>query len=213
MPDLTEARPRKLPQQIRSQRRVDRILRAAIEVFEEVGFEAATTNAIAERADISVGSLYQYFPNKLALLQSLNDRCMEQSREVLDQVLTPDLALLELEVLIDRVLDALKTLYSITPRVLVSGYRPPEAKATLSSFEGYLVERVQTLIMIKAPHLEAPRRKLVAQVCVRFCDSLFELAVTSSKPQQEAILSETRALLLAYLAPMLTEKPVVRKAR
>lgn len=58
--------PRKRPRQERSRRTVEAILDAAARVFETVGPNAATTNAIAERAGVSVGSLYQYFPNKLA---------------------------------------------------------------------------------------------------------------------------------------------------
>jgi AcrR family transcriptional regulator len=66
--------PRKNPQQRRSQATVDAILDAAAELFCENGFESATTNAIAERAGVSIGSCYQYFPNKLALLEALRER-------------------------------------------------------------------------------------------------------------------------------------------
>ena len=66
--------PRKKPRQSRSQATVDVILDAAARIFVETGFAAATTNAIAERAGVSVGSLYQYFPNKLALLAALKER-------------------------------------------------------------------------------------------------------------------------------------------
>jgi AcrR family transcriptional regulator len=66
--------PRKRPQQRRSQEMVDAILDAAAEVFCTEGFDQATTNAVAERAGVSIGSFYQYFPNKLALLEALRDR-------------------------------------------------------------------------------------------------------------------------------------------
>ncbi|HVU25095.1 MAG TPA: TetR/AcrR family transcriptional regulator [Opitutus sp.] len=66
--------PRKRPQQRRSQATVDAILDAAVHVFRETGFAAATTNAVATRAGVSIGSLYQYFPNKLALLEALRER-------------------------------------------------------------------------------------------------------------------------------------------
>ncbi|HEY0947216.1 MAG TPA: TetR/AcrR family transcriptional regulator [Opitutaceae bacterium] len=66
--------PRKKPSQSRSQATVDVILDAAARIFVETGFDAATTNAIAERAGVSIGSLYQYFPNKLALLAALKER-------------------------------------------------------------------------------------------------------------------------------------------
>ncbi len=66
--------PRKTPQQSRSQATVDAILDAAAHLFCESGFDTATTNAIAERAGVSIGSCYQYFPNKLALLEALRER-------------------------------------------------------------------------------------------------------------------------------------------
>lgn len=66
--------PRKRPQQLRSQATVDAILDAAAHLFCESGFAATTTNTVAERAGVSIGSLYQYFPNKIALLEALRER-------------------------------------------------------------------------------------------------------------------------------------------
>jgi AcrR family transcriptional regulator len=66
--------PRKRPQQRRSQATVEAILDAAAHLFCENGFSSATTNAIAERAGVSIGSCYQYFPNKRALLEALRER-------------------------------------------------------------------------------------------------------------------------------------------
>src|SRR5882757_10060075 len=66
--------PRKRPQQRRSQATVDAILEAATEVFGGSGFASVSTNAIAGRAGVSIGSLYQYFPNKLALLEAVRER-------------------------------------------------------------------------------------------------------------------------------------------
>lgn len=63
--------PRKKPVQDRSQITVDAIVGAAARIFGEKGFGAATTNGVAELAGVSVGSLYQYFPNKLALLTAV----------------------------------------------------------------------------------------------------------------------------------------------
>ncbi|WAS99597.1 helix-turn-helix domain containing protein [Nannocystis poenicansa] len=56
--------PRKTPQQARSSRLVEAILQAAVRVLERDGAAAFTTVRVAERAGVSVGSLYQYFPNK-----------------------------------------------------------------------------------------------------------------------------------------------------
>jgi AcrR family transcriptional regulator len=65
--------PRKRPLQARSKQTVEWILEAAARVFRAEGFEA-TTNRIAELAGVSVGTLYEYFPNKEALLAELAQR-------------------------------------------------------------------------------------------------------------------------------------------
>ena len=62
---------RKKPKQIRSKLMFDNILEASTRVLEEVSFEKFTTNKVAEAAGISVGSLYQYFPNKQSILIEL----------------------------------------------------------------------------------------------------------------------------------------------
>jgi AcrR family transcriptional regulator len=67
-------KPRKSPVQRRSTDTVAVILEAAARVLERNGFEGFNTNAIAERAGVSIGSLYQYFPNKDALLSGLIER-------------------------------------------------------------------------------------------------------------------------------------------
>jgi AcrR family transcriptional regulator len=63
--------PRRTPRQVRAELTRERILTAAAHVFAEHGYAAGTTNRIAERARISIGSLYQYFPNKDAILAKL----------------------------------------------------------------------------------------------------------------------------------------------
>ncbi|MET7641087.1 TetR/AcrR family transcriptional regulator [Streptomyces sp. NPDC005438] len=63
--------PRRKPRQVRAELTRDRILVAAAHVFAEYGYAAGTTNRIAERARLSIGSLYQYFPNKDSILAEL----------------------------------------------------------------------------------------------------------------------------------------------
>lgn len=67
-------KPRKLPAQARSAATVSAILEAAARILETRGFPGYTTNAVAERAGVSIGSLYQYFPNKDALTAALIER-------------------------------------------------------------------------------------------------------------------------------------------
>lgn len=79
--------PRKAPRQARSRATVNTILDAAARVLVERGYAATTTNAVAEVAGVSVGSLYQYFPNKDSLIAALHDRHGRQMTALLDAAL------------------------------------------------------------------------------------------------------------------------------
>ncbi len=77
MPDSTtqiSLKPRKSPRQARSAETVRIILEAAARILEAHGLDGFTTNAVAERAGVSIGSLYQYFPGKEALTGALIHR-------------------------------------------------------------------------------------------------------------------------------------------
>ena len=71
---VVDTNPRKLPRQARSKATVDAVITAAAQVLIEHGYEGATTARVAERAGVSVGSLYQYLPNKEALIAVLIER-------------------------------------------------------------------------------------------------------------------------------------------
>ena len=77
-----ELRPRKKPLQARSRDTVQVILRAAAQVFASTGY-SASTNHIAERAGVSIGSLYEYFPNKDALLVALMEAHIREGEAIL----------------------------------------------------------------------------------------------------------------------------------
>lgn len=76
-PGRPTLKPRKLPSQARSTVTVEAILEATIQVLVDVGKERLTTTLVAFRAGVSVGTLYQYFPNKSALLQAALRRHLE----------------------------------------------------------------------------------------------------------------------------------------
>lgn len=76
--------PRKRPSQARSQTVFDAILEASARILEDEGMEALNTNHIAGRAGISVGSLYQYFPNRRSILAELTRRERAAFRSALE---------------------------------------------------------------------------------------------------------------------------------
>jgi AcrR family transcriptional regulator len=78
--------PRKSPVQARSSASVEAILKATIQVLLKVGKERLTTTRVAARAGVSVGTLYQYFPNKSALLRAALQRHLDEIGTVIETV-------------------------------------------------------------------------------------------------------------------------------
>jgi AcrR family transcriptional regulator len=81
---------RKQPRQERSTQLVAAILEAAVQVLTEVGARRFTTARVAERAGVSVGSLYQYFPNKEAILFRLQTDEWRETSAMIEAILTDD---------------------------------------------------------------------------------------------------------------------------
>jgi len=75
---LMDVKPRKSPRQARAKATVEAIVEATTQVLLKEGYDRFTTARAAERAGVSVGSLYQYFPNKAALAYAVIDRCCEE---------------------------------------------------------------------------------------------------------------------------------------
>ena len=82
-----DVKPRKLPRQDRGKATVDAIIEATAQVLLRDGYDRFTTARAAERAGVSIGSLYQYFPNKTALASAVIDRCCEDFLQAFDNAL------------------------------------------------------------------------------------------------------------------------------
>jgi AcrR family transcriptional regulator len=81
------AHARRAPKQQRSRQTVEAVLEAVQRVLKRHGAEAVTTNRIAEAAGVSIGSLYQYFPDKQAIFTALHDRHVDDVRQVIERTL------------------------------------------------------------------------------------------------------------------------------
>lgn len=83
---------RRQPRQARAREKVSLMFEAAVRILEDQGLEALTTNRVAALAGVSIGTLYQYFPNREALLEALARREVEQVFEALARLRAPDTA-------------------------------------------------------------------------------------------------------------------------
>jgi AcrR family transcriptional regulator len=83
----SENHPRKRPRQARAQATVEAILEATVQILDREGLDAATTTRIAEVAGVSIGSLYQYFSHRDAILNALQDREFERALTLMGEIL------------------------------------------------------------------------------------------------------------------------------
>jgi AcrR family transcriptional regulator len=116
MPRKRPTTPRKLPQQDRSRVTVEAILTATTRILTEEGYEKANTNRIAELAGISVGSLYQYFPNKESLMVALMEQHSQEMAELLATKIDC-LADVPLAIAIPELVKAVIAAHAIDPRL------------------------------------------------------------------------------------------------
>lgn len=83
MPAQVKTTPRKRPRQERAKATVETILEASARILVKRGFDGFTTNEVATAAGVSIGSLYQYFPNKEALVAALIEKHVEEMSALL----------------------------------------------------------------------------------------------------------------------------------
>jgi AcrR family transcriptional regulator len=193
---------RRQPVQQRARALIARVLEAADALFAEVGYEGATTNAIAARAGTAIGSVYQYFPDKEAILQALAARYREQLHEVHERVLTPETARLPLPEMYDRVIGALAGFHRRNP-----GFRPlfygSPTSAGLAEAAALLHEeclgRAEAMIAAHAPGLPPKRRRLLATINVEVMKALLPLSEAGDQKHRRVVLAEIKSLLLGHM--------------
>jgi len=193
---------RKRPSQARSQVTVEAILDAAAQVFEARGYAAGTTNRIAQRAGVSIGSLYEYFPNKDAIVVALAERELERERQEI-------LELLEgskrdgLTGLLRRFVETVVAFHARSPalhRILFEeAQHPPETHACVLRFEETLAHALAG--GLRTRRLRIDDADLAAHLIVQTTESLAHRFVLRGihELDQAAFVDEVTRLLSRYL--------------
>jgi len=164
--------PRKYPRQERSRRTVARILDAAARIFQEQGYAGATTNDIADEAGVSIGSLYQYFPNKDAVLVALAHQHIESAAAGLTDLLGRLRADSAFEPIVREVVHFLVEQHDLDElHVLVMHEAPRthEISVELDQARAQLVDVTSALLQTAVP--DRQRRLLVARMVVATIDA------------------------------------------
>lgn len=205
MPARTQLKPRKTPIQARSKATVDAILSATAQVLKRKGYAAATTDRIAERAGVSVGSLYQYFPNKDAILVALAERHIDEGFALVRELLVE--ALQEVppaELLLRRFVVAMVALHENEPdlhRVLFEEVPlPASVRRGLRRRENEFATEVCGLLEAH-PDVRMKEPRVTAYVLVHAVDALVHNFVLHPPKdiETEELTEEVVRMLLRHL--------------
>lgn len=190
---------RNSPRQARSAARVERLLDAAEEVFEEVGYDAATTNLVAARADVPVGTLYRWFPDKGALAEALTDRYIQQllgMYEDLLATLTPAEHMSHfIRVVMAAIVERARSQRAL-PALLVSTMVPGGRSDAGTRLRLTLTDHIGAIIDLRVPGVPPDVRDDTAQVCVALTYLVISAATTDGGP---GLAEEYVDALIAYL--------------
>lgn len=203
MADVPTSYLRNLPRQARSAARVELLLDVAEEVFEEVGYDAATTNLVASRAGVPVGTLYRWFPDKAALAEALTDRYLDRLVTLYTELLTDLPPEERIGDFLHRVMARLvvetrgqKALPALLVSAMVPGNRSPAGARMRAGLEGH----IRALIELRVPGIPTDLRDRTAEVTVTLAHLVIAAAASGEDDERREILTnEYIDALLAYL--------------
>ncbi len=192
------------PQQHRSQIRVEQILQAAVEVFWEKGYDVATTHDIAKRAQTAVGTLYRFFPNKLAIFHVLEKRHKQYLDETVPQLMSPEVFQLPLAVVVRRIVETYAEYFeNLGPRIVyIQYYLTPNIFLYFNeSFDQNMIQGLAKLLQGRNSALTLEKCELLSEVFLRTYQALLLIALRSNDTRRHQLHLETQNVLINYLEP------------
>lgn len=198
------------PTQGRSARRLDDLLDAAADIVDEIGADRLTTQAVAERAGASIGTVYRYFPDRVALLEALQLRCVTRYRQGLaNEMIRREPAtgwdFLELAI------DYNARMFRTEPGFVVN--RAAEREVAEQGRIPEIAERMARFLELRYGYNGDPQTlRLHLSVMVEIVNSLNAVAYHGSTCD-ERYANEAKAVVRAYLEPRLGEALSTRVTR
>ena len=196
------AKPERIvPQQKRASLRIESFLNAAAEIIADVGYEAMTMTAIAERSGSAIGALYRYFPDKLAVARALLIRYALEVDEHWSSLIK-DAKELTLKQFADRLVGLMADFAEEHPAYLplinapIKFARDPAARQNLR-------DQFSRAFIAKNPELSRERAFLISNVVVQIMKGLIQLYAATPARERLSVMDEFRLVLTAYLAHVL----------
>jgi AcrR family transcriptional regulator len=200
------SKPRKLATQQRSRATVDALVEATARILVKEGFDKASTNRIAEVAGVSVGSLYQYFPSKEALVAAVIERHQQEIRQTVQGELAEVLAE-PVEKAVHKLIAIAVESHRVDPklhRVLAEQVPRVGKLEKLEAFSRENYTLFKTYLEAHRDELRVDDLELASFVCVTSIEALTHNAVLHyskmfSDETMEALIEEGTRLVIGYL--------------
>lgn len=201
---------RRFPVQGRSVARVQRMLDACAALVDEVGYEGLTTTLLAERAGVAIGSVYQFFPDKRAVVQALTQRNLEAYLQRLtERVTSSELtdwwdgvgAAIDEYIHMHRTVPGFRTLHfgDVVDMHLLDEQRDNNA---------VIAEQLAEVLVAKFPVPDADELRFALAIALEAGDALIRFAFRRDNKGDEQVLTEAKALVREYLHRQFTGRLV-----
>lgn len=190
------------PVQARSAARLETLLDAAAQVVDEVGYERLTTAMVADRAEASIGTVYRYYPDRIALLQGLSARSFQRYVSAVTARVAADDRGTWWEA-IDSAIDLYTDMFRTEPgfRAIRFGdaldLGPAEGQRTNNSV---LATEMARQLTARFPVPDEQSLVFALEVAVEMIDALLYRAFTTDAEGDERFITEARVVTRAYLS-------------
>jgi AcrR family transcriptional regulator len=195
---------RRTPTQDRASRQVERILDAACAEVVERGYDAASTSSIAKRAEIAVGSVYRYFPDKRTLIQAIERRNQHRYTEAVRARLAD---VQDWRRAVEVTLETFREMHRTDPgfrAVVLSGLGDPDLETTPGEFDDQHAAEFAELLAQRFGAEDSPRFRLTVTLTITMGEALAHLADRLPAEAADQVLAEGLPTLHRLLEPYLS---------
>lgn len=202
VPSISSNTVRREPQQERSTRRLAGFLDAAADLFAEVGFEAATMTAIAERTGASIGTLYHYFPDKSSIALAL----LSQYAQEIEALLRPLIArahTLTHQSFADQLIETITEFAEQHPAYLKLLAAPTRFRRDPAARRALRVA-IADAYRAKNPSLSGEKAFLAANVTLQIMKGMTNLYTEINPKEKPQVALEFKKVLTFYLGTVLS---------
>jgi AcrR family transcriptional regulator len=197
---------RREPSQKRSRERVERMLGAASELIAEHGSDALRMGEIAERAGVSIGSLYQFFPDKSAIIRALAERITTQSQACIADALAGVKTPSDLKEAFSDLFDTYYALFLAEPvmRDVWSGTQADKSLRTLELADS----RVSAALLVSTmkrigPYADSAALETAAFLIWQMGEAAVRLAISVDREEGDRLIEAYKQMALRELGSYL----------